>query len=93
MFDVLACGDEVQVKKPAPDVYLLALERLGLPAGAALALEDSRNGLCAAHAAGLACIVSPSLYTKGEDFTEATAVVAEFAELADFRLLRRLTEG
>lgn len=93
MFEVLACGDEVQAKKPAPDVYLLALERLGLPAGAALALEDSRNGLRAAHAAGLACIVSPSLYTKGEDFTEATAVVTEFAELADLRLLRRLTEG
>lgn len=93
MFDALACGDEVQEKKPAPDVYLLALERLGLSAAAALALEDSRNGLRAAHAAGLACIVSPSLYTKGEDFTEATAVVAEFAELADLRLLWRLTEG
>jgi HAD superfamily hydrolase (TIGR01509 family) len=93
VFEVLACGDEVQAKKPAPDVYLLALERLGLPAGAALALEDSRNGLRAARAAGLACIVSPSIYTEGEDFTEAAAVVAEFTELTDLALLGCVTEG
>lgn len=81
IFEVLACGDEVAAKKPAPDVYLLALRRLGLPAADCLALEDSRNGLLAARAAGLGCIVSPSAYTAGEDFTGARAVVAEFGDL------------
>jgi beta-phosphoglucomutase-like phosphatase (HAD superfamily) len=49
-----------------------------LPAGQCLALEDSRNGLLAAKAAGLRCIVSPSLYTTGEDFHEADHVVDDF---------------
>lgn len=71
VFDVLACGDEVPAKKPAPDVYLLALQRLGLPATACLAFEDSANGLRAAQAAGLRTIVTPSLHTVGEDFTGA----------------------
>lgn len=81
IFEVLACGDEVAAKKPAPDVYLLALQRLALPAGACLALEDSRNGLMSARAAGLACIVSPSAYTEGEDFGGALAVLADFRDL------------
>lgn len=75
VFDVLACGDEVAAKKPAPDVFLLALARLGLPAAACLAFEDSANGLRSARAAGLSCIVTPSAYTAGEDFTGAACVV------------------
>ncbi|MFN4193222.1 MAG: HAD-IA family hydrolase [Tabrizicola sp.] len=90
VFDVLACGDEVAAKKPAPDVYLLALDRLGLTPDAAVALEDSSNGLRAARAAGLACVVSPSTYTDGEDFAGAAAVVAEFAEIADPAALAQL---
>jgi HAD superfamily hydrolase (TIGR01509 family) len=81
IFEVLACGDEVAAKKPAPDVYLLALQRLALPAGACVALEDSRNGLMSARAAGLRCIVSPSAYTEGEDFSGALAVIGEFRDL------------
>lgn len=81
LFEVLACGDEVGRKKPAPDVYQLALSRLGLPGGAAVALEDSRNGLSAALAAGIPCIVSPSVYTAGEDFTGAARVIRAFTEL------------
>lgn len=87
VFDVLACGDEVRVKKPAPDVYLLALARLGLPPRDALALEDSRNGLLSAKAAGIACIVSPSAYTDGEDFSGALALVPCFSELGGIKAL------
>ncbi|WP_200833932.1 HAD-IA family hydrolase [Tabrizicola flagellatus] len=90
VFDVLACGDEVPAKKPAPDVYLLALHRLGLPPGAALALEDSRNGLRAARAAGLACVVSPSVYTESEDFAGAAAVLDDFTAVADLKALAQL---
>ena len=81
VFDVIAAGDEVARKKPAPDVYNLALERLGLPPDRTLALEDSRNGLLSAHGAGIACIVSPGPYTVGQDFTLACAVVDTFANL------------
>lgn len=76
VFEVIAAGDEVAAKKPAPDVYALALRRLGLAPEQCLALEDSRNGLVSASAAGLRCLVTPSLYTEGEDFGEADAVCA-----------------
>lgn len=79
IFDVTAAGDEVAAKKPAPDVYLLALERLALPPGAALAFEDSRNGLLAATAAGLRTVVTPSIYSAGEDFSGAFAVLPDLA--------------
>ncbi|WP_417725296.1 HAD-IA family hydrolase [Salipiger sp.] len=75
VFDVIAAGDEVAAKKPAPDVFSLALSRLGVTADEALALEDSRNGVLSARAAGLEVIVTPSLYTEGEDFTGACAVL------------------
>lgn len=81
VFDVLACGDEVAAKKPAPDVYVLALERLGLPPAAALAFEDSRNGLLSALGAGLRCVVSPSAYTAGEDFSGAACVLPDVVGL------------
>jgi HAD superfamily hydrolase (TIGR01509 family) len=77
VFDVIAAGDEVAAKKPAPDVYLLALSRLGLPADAALAFEDSRNGLLSARAAGLRVVVTPSIYTAHEDFGGADALVPD----------------
>lgn len=77
VFDVLACGDEVAAKKPAPDVFLLALDRLGLPPEACLAFEDSRNGLQSALGAGLRCIVTPSAYTEGEDFSGADRILPD----------------
>nr|WP_272874554.1 HAD-IA family hydrolase [Paracoccus shandongensis] len=77
IFDVIAAGDEVAAKKPAPDVYLLALERLGLPAADCIAIEDSVPGLTAARAAGLRVMVTPSLYTDGDDFGTADWVLPD----------------
>ncbi|CUH82438.1 HAD family hydrolase [Tropicibacter naphthalenivorans] len=74
IFDVIAAGDEVAAKKPAPDVFELALRRLALPVKDCLAFEDSRNGLRAAKAAGLRTIVTPSLYTAHEDFDLADEI-------------------
>src|SRR3984957_19990122 len=50
-------GDIVPKKKPAPDIYLVAVDWLGLPAGQVVVIEDSRNGLLAASRAGLATVV------------------------------------
>lgn len=83
LFDALACGDEVARKKPAPDVWLLALERLGLPAETCLAFEDSAPGLASAKAAGLPVVVTSSLFTEGDDFAGADLVLRD---LSAFRL-------
>jgi beta-phosphoglucomutase-like phosphatase (HAD superfamily) len=70
-FHTIACGDLVQQKKPAPDIYRLALSTLGLPSEECVAVEDSVNGLRAAKAAGLFTVVTPSQWTAGEDFADA----------------------
>ena len=59
------------VGKPAPDVYVLACADLGIDPSAAVAVEDSRHGIAAAHAAGLACVVVPSTITSHTDLTAA----------------------
>lgn len=74
VFEVVAAGDEVLEKKPAPDVYHLALKRLQLPAEEAVAFEDSANGVLSAKAAGLRVIAAPSLYTGSDNFREADAL-------------------
>lgn len=78
-FLVLA-GDVVAAKKPAPDIYLLALERLAIEPGQAIVVEDSRNGLLAAVAAGLATVVTVNGYTRDEDFSEAALVVSSLGD-------------
>lgn len=68
-------GDIVPRKKPTPDIYLLALERLGADARETLVIEDSANGADAAAAARLACLVTVNGYTREESFPEACLVV------------------
>jgi HAD superfamily hydrolase (TIGR01509 family) len=77
-FGVVVTGDEVAALKPDPAAYLEALARLGVAPGRALAVEDSENGLRAALAAGLTCIVVTNDYTRGQDFAGASAVLSEF---------------
>ena len=79
-FDVVLAGDVVAHKKPAPDIYLLALERLGVPPADALVIEDSRNGLLAATAAGLPCVMTVNGYTEEEDNSEAILVVSSLGD-------------
>ncbi len=76
-FDVMICGEDVSRKKPDPEAYVVALERLGLAPEAGVALEDTRNGVLAARAAGLDVIVTPSLYSEGEDFSGASLVAPD----------------
>ncbi len=78
-FAVLA-GDIVAKKKPAPDIYLAALQRLDVTPEDALVIEDSRNGLLAAVNAGLRCVVTRSGYTQDEDMREAILVVSDLGE-------------
>ncbi len=80
-FDPVITGDEAPVRKPDPSAYFMALAGLRLPASEALAVEDSANGLVAAHAAGLACVVVVNDYTADHDLAAAELVVAGFDEL------------
>ncbi len=79
-FQVVAAGDIVPAKKPAPDIYLWALERLGVAAQDCLAVEDSENGLRAALAAGVSTVVTVNDYTRTQDFTGALAVLSDLGE-------------
>jgi HAD superfamily hydrolase (TIGR01509 family) len=79
-FDAVLAGDIVAKKKPAPDIYLLALERLGVPASEVLVIEDSRNGLLAAAGAGLRCVMTVNGYTEEEANNEAILVVSSLGD-------------
>lgn len=61
-FDAVCCGEDTERKKPDPEVYRLALRRLGLAPEEALAIEDSTPGAWAAHAAGVPLLLRPSVY-------------------------------
>lgn len=87
-FDTIVAGDAVAAKKPAPDIYHLALQQLGLRAVDCLAFEDSRNGLLAAMSAGLKTLVTVNAYTRGQNFDGAAIVLDQLGEPgAGFRVL------
>ena len=73
--DPIVTGDEVRLKKPDPAAYRIALKRLGIPATAAVAIEDSDNGLRAAVSAGIACLCTPDRYSGHHDLGTAALVV------------------
>lgn len=78
-FEAIVTGDAVARKKPAPDVYLQALAALDLQAAQAMALEDSAIGVQAAKGAGLFALVTPSPWTRSEDFSGADLVLPSLA--------------
>ena len=84
VFSTIVCGDdpEIAARKPAPDIYLRAAERVGLGPAECMALEDSGSGVSSALAAGISrTIAVPNIYTHGHDFAGAYAVLASVAEV------------
>ncbi|MFM7450437.1 MAG: HAD family hydrolase [Leptolyngbyaceae cyanobacterium] len=79
-FEVIAAGDVVPAKKPAPDIYHYVLQQLQLSPAHCLVLEDSRQGLLAATAAGLKTVITCSVYTQDENFPEAALVLNHLGE-------------
>ena len=73
-------GDMVKAKKPAPDVYNLAVEKLGLDPANCVVVEDSRNGLLAAKAAHMKCVVTVNELTADEAFDEADIVLSSLGD-------------
>jgi HAD superfamily hydrolase (TIGR01509 family) len=78
-FQIFA-GDMVKRKKPSPELYLMAVDTMGLNKSKCVIVEDSHIGLGAAMAAGIACIVTKSSYTANEHFTGASVIVEELGD-------------
>ena len=79
-FEVIAAGDIVPAKKPAPDIYDWALQKLNLPAEACLAFEDSLNGVKSSLGAHLKTIITVNGYTQNDDFNGAAIVLDNMGE-------------
>jgi len=92
-FHSILAGDVVSRKKPDPEIYLLALERLKVKPEECVVVEDSRNGLLAAKGAGMHCIITTNGYTAGEDFAEADLVVPELGDPPDVRVTVETLKG
>jgi len=79
-FNAILAGDVVSKKKPDPEIYNLALEKLDLQPDECVVVEDSTNGFLAVQAAGMHCIVTTNGYTEKEEFPNAELVVPELGD-------------
>jgi beta-phosphoglucomutase-like phosphatase (HAD superfamily) len=79
-FAAIACGDAVDAKKPAPDIYRLVLRQLGVKAERAVAIEDTPNGVRAATAAGLWTVATPTFWSEGGDFSAAGLALPDLGD-------------
>jgi len=86
MFAAVAAGDDVERRKPAPDVYLEAARRVGVDPAHVVAIEDSAPGIAAARAAGMATVAIPHWLTERHDLSGADLRVANAGELTLPRL-------
>jgi HAD superfamily hydrolase (TIGR01509 family) len=86
---ILAADHDESRAKPAPTLYLEALELLGVGAGEAIAFEDSPNGVRAAKAAGIYCVAVPNEVTRALGLDEADLVLDSLADLPPDELLAR----
>lgn len=94
LFRATVSSEEVDRGKPSPDVYLEAMERLGMPPAEGLAVEDSSNGIRAAHAAALFVVAIPNQTypPKAEAKQLADYVAADHTDAREF-ILARLSAG
>lgn len=81
-FQVIVGRDDVSRVKPDPELYLLAVERLGVAPSEAIAIEDSPNGAMAALAAGLLTVVVPNAITREFLFPEGVHRLAALSDLS-----------
>jgi HAD superfamily hydrolase (TIGR01509 family) len=91
-FDCLRCADDVSHKKPDPELYLAALQGLGIEAGKAVALEDSPNGVTAAQRAGIFCVAIPNALTGQLPLDHADLHLTSLAEMPLAQLLTEVEQ-
>jgi HAD superfamily hydrolase (TIGR01509 family) len=91
-FDAIKAGDDVHRTKPDPALYRETLQALGVPAGQAIAFEDSPNGIRAAKSAGMLCVAVPNPLTRRLSVDHADLRLASLAEVPLEELLRRIED-
>jgi len=79
-FAVIAAGDDVERKKPAPDIYELVLQSLDARGEECVAFEDSGRGLAAARSAGLFTVATPTCWTRDDNFSGADLVLSRLGD-------------
>jgi putative hydrolase of the HAD superfamily len=89
-FECVRCRDDVVNTKPDPELYLAVCACLDVLPGAAIALEDSANGIAAAKAAGMLCVAIPNPMTAGLDLSAADLRLDSLADVSVAELLERL---
>lgn len=90
VFDAVTCREDGMRAKPAPDLYLAAVQALGVAPNEAVAVEDSRNGIAAAKAAGLRCVAVPNELTSQQDLSAADLRLRSLADTPLDAILARL---
>jgi len=90
VFDAVTCREDGVRAKPAPDLYLASIAALGVAPEEALAIEDSRNGIAAAKAAGIRCVAVPNALTSAQDLSAADLRLNSLAEMSLKDILARL---
>lgn len=93
VFALWICGEDVTLKKPAPEAYQQAIKALELPAERMVAIEDSEAGLAAARAAGLCTLVTLSHFTAGEPLERFMGAAAIWDGLGDRENPARVLQG
>ncbi len=83
-FDAIVSGDDIRHSKPAPDIYLLAAERLSVAPAECLVFEDTPPGAKAAVTAGMNAVAVPNQYTKGLEFPGAQGAIGSLCEASPY---------
>ena len=83
LFDAVVSGDCVKNGKPAPDIYLLAAEKIDIAPRFCAAVEDSPKGVKSAADAGMFCVTIPDPRLKAEEFGECGAVCGKITEIEE----------
>ncbi|HUQ41497.1 MAG TPA: HAD family hydrolase [Candidatus Limnocylindrales bacterium] len=91
LWDAVLTSDDVEKTKPSPDLYVAAVNALGVAPDQAVALEDSPNGIAAAKDAGLRCVAVPNALTRDLDVSRADVRLGSLAEMPLERLLAVLS--
>ncbi len=93
-FSFVLAGDVVSKKKPDPEIYNLGLEKTGLRPEEVMVVEDSRNGVLAAKAAGMHVVATTNVYTEKEDLSDADVIVSCLGDLdGEQGVLKKGIEG
>lgn len=83
-FSLVITKTDVKRPKPAPDIYLAAMDKLKVKPKECLVIEDTEHGLKAAKASGAYCFVVPNSFADGHDFTKADKILTSLRDLVKF---------